>query len=120
MRRPSSRMAPHTVTVTRNAFGADQDGGARVASSSSQQSLRCFVQPGIARVVVDTSDETGLNRTTEFKPTRIYFLDDADLKVDDLVTWADHVGRTHVYQVVGYTPPATPMAQWLAECQEKI
>ncbi|MDR3582575.1 MAG: hypothetical protein P4L67_04850 [Candidatus Pacebacteria bacterium] len=119
MRRPSARMAPHTVTVQHNAFGADQDGGARVASSTSSQSLRCFVQPGEARTIVDTSDETGMNRTIEFNPTKIYFLDDADLSSKDVLVWVDGAGRTRIYQVVGYTAPAVPAAQWWASCQEK-
>jgi hypothetical protein len=119
MRRPSARMAPHTVTVQRNAMGADQDGGMKVASSTSEQSLRCFVQPGEARTIVDTSDDNGMNRVTEFNPTKIYFLDDADLSTRDLVTWVDVAGRTRIYQVVGYTAPAAPAAQWWASCQEK-
>lgn len=120
MRKPSARMAPHSVTITHNHFGADQDGGMRVDSASNVANLPCFVQPGIARTIVDTSDETGDSRVTEFNPTKIYFLEDANLTTRDLISWVDHVGRTHNYQVVGYIAPATPFAQWRAECQEKI
>lgn len=120
MRRPSARMQPHVVSVTHNTQATDADGGRRVISSQVVTGLRCFVQPGIARTIIDTTDLTGNNRVTEFNPTRIYFTDDAGLKVDDQITWVDHTGRTHVYLVVGYIAPAAPMAPWRAECKENI
>jgi hypothetical protein len=113
-------MAPHVVTITRNTQGTEEDGGRRVASATTATSLRCFVQPGLARTIIDTSDATGNSRVTEFNPTRIYFLDDVGISVQDLISWVDHAGVTHTYQVVGYIAPAAPFAQWRAECQEKI
>jgi hypothetical protein len=113
-------MQPHVVSVEHGHFGADQDGGRRVASSSETASLRCFVQPGEARTIVDTADRTGLSRVTEFNPTKIYFVDDAALKSQDRIDWVDASGRNHVYLVVGYYPPCGTSVMWNAVCEERI
>jgi DUF1365 family protein len=113
-------MQPHVVTVTRNHHGADQDGGHRIASSSDVVGLRCFVQPGEARTVITTDDQTGLNRVTEFNPTKIYFVDDAALKIQDVIAWVDAASRTHTYVVLGYYPPCGTNVMWNAVCQEQI
>lgn len=111
-------MQPHVVAVTRNRMGADDDGGMRVAVSASKSNLPCFVQPGQAQTIIDTSDTTGNSRVTEVIPTKVYFVNDADLDVKDLVTWVDQVGRTHVYRVEGYKPPCGTQVLWVAECKE--
>jgi hypothetical protein len=113
-------MQPHVVAVTRNHFGADQDGGRRVASTETPVGLPCFVQPGESRTIIDTSDQTGLNRVIEFSPTKIYFVDDAFLSSQDVITWVDASGKSHDYQVVGYYPPCGTSVMWNAVCQENI
>lgn len=120
MRRPSARVQPHVVTVTHNHAGADQDGGRRVASSSDSAGLRCFVQPGESRTVIDSADQTGLSRVTELNPTKIYFVDDAGLKLQDVITWVDESANTHSYVVLGYYPPCGTSVMWNAVCQEQI
>lgn len=120
MRRPSARMQPHTVTATYNSWGADMDGGRRVVGTRTASGLACFVQPGKARTIIETADETGLRRVTEFNPTQVYFVDDPGLSVDDLLTWVDAAGRTHTYRVVGYYPPCGTAVVWHAACEERI
>jgi hypothetical protein len=120
MRRPSSRMQPHVVTVSLNTQGADQDGGRRVDSTKTARSVRCFVQPGKAQTIVETSNSEGLQRVTEFNPTSIYFVNDAGLNVHDVVTWAEPSGKTHVYLVVGYYPPCGTQVLWRASCEERV
>jgi hypothetical protein len=111
-------MQPHVVTTVVNRQGSDQDGGRRVASST-RSSARCFVQPGESRVIVDSADQTGVSRVTEFSPTKVYFVDDAGLKVDDQIEWVDASGKNHIYLVVGYYPPCGTNVMWVAACQER-
>lgn len=111
---------PHLVTATHNTQGTDQDGGRRVASSTTRRNLRCFVQPGKAQTVVTTDDAEGLRRVTEFVPTAVYFVDDAALSVDDQLTWLDASGNSHVYLVVGYYPPCGTNVFWHASCEERV
>lgn len=118
MRRPSARMQPHVVAVVHNSQGTDQDGGRRV-KSSSRSSAPCFVQPGESRTVIDTSDGSGLSRVTEFNPTKVYFVDDAGIAVNDVIEWTDAAGRPHSYLVVGYFPPCGTSVMWVAACQEQ-
>lgn len=113
-------MQPHVVSATYQAWDADMDGGRLARPESQASGLRCYVQPGKARTIVETSDEMGLRRVTEFNPTQVYFADDAGLSVDDLLTWVDAAGRTHTYRVVGYYPPCGTAVVWHAACEERI
>jgi hypothetical protein len=113
-------MQPHVVSVKYNHFGADEDGGRRVAAPGTGVGLRCFVQPGEARTIVDTADATGQSRVTEFNPTKVYFVDDAALSSQDLIEWVDAVGVNHIYLVVGYYPPCGTSVMWNAVCQERV
>lgn len=112
-------MQPHSVVVVHNHHGTDQDGG-RLIATSTRSTARCFVQPGEARTIVDSSNETGLSRVTEFNPTKIFFVDDAAISTQDLIEWTDLAGRSHVYLVVGYYPPCGTNVLWHAVCQERI
>ena len=120
MRRPSARMQPHVVSVTYNVWGTDQDGAPKIVGTRGGSDMSCFVQPGKAQTLVETSDEMGLRRVTEFNPTNVYFVDDAGLSVHDLLTWTDAAGRVHTYLVVGYYPPCGTSVVWHAACQERI
>lgn len=122
MRRPSARMQPHVVAATYNNMDVDMDGGprARRVNQSRAGALPCFVQPGEARTIVETSDDVGTRRITELNPTTVYFVDDAGLEVKDVLTWVDASGRAHVYNVVGYYPPCGTSVVWRAVCEERV
>lgn len=115
-------MQPHVVTATHNQLDTDMDGGPRVdvQAQAIRTGLRCFVQPGQSRTIVETNDEAGLRRITEFNPTTVYFVDDAGLKVDDVLTWVDGAGATRVYAVRGYYAPCGTSVLWHAVCEERI
>lgn len=112
-------MQPHVVTKIDNTFGADQDGGLRVASSAMKRNIKCFVQPGRAQPIVETSESEGTRRVTVFVPTTIFFIDDADLTIYDQLVWTDAAGRCHTYLVVGYYPPCGTNVLWHAACEER-
>jgi len=120
MRRPSARLQPHVVAATYHVWGTDMDGGRRVEGSRVASGLPCFVQPGEARTIITTSDTAGTQRVTEVNPTNVYFVEDARLSIQDLLTWVDTSGVTHVYQVVGYYPPCGTSVLWRACCEERI
>lgn len=104
MRRFSSRMFPHAVTLT--PMGYDRAAGGRLQVPGAPVALRGVVQAkgtsrgaGAARVEVDYV---------------AYFADDPGCKADDRIGWA---GRT--LSAVG---PARPSARgggpWAVECTE--
>lgn len=112
-------MQPHQIAKVGNKFGTDQDGGRLVASSATTSGLRCFVQPGKAQTLVETDDK-GNNSVVQLVMASIYFVDDAQLKVHDLLEWVDSSGTTHNYLVVGYWPPCGTSVCWHASCEERI
>lgn len=114
---------PHQVNLTRNVWGggADADGGRRVKSSTSVSGVSAFAQPGRATTIIATSDEGGLRRVTELTPTMIFFVDDQQLKIDDLIYWLDPATNIgHNYLVIGWQPPCGSGQLWVASCEERI
>ena len=105
MRSPSSRCWPHEVTLTRQIWGQDGDGGRVITGSQTGQQVDCSVQPGKPERLVTTDPDTGLRRITQIVPCEVIFPENPRLNTDDLVTWTDYDssenGETHVYQVKG-------------------
>ena len=120
MRHPSGRMMPHQVLVTHNIFGTDVDGGRKIVGTRPVKNVPAFVQPGKSRTIVETADETGYRRVTETNPTRIYFVSDQSLEVQDMISWVDSLSVTHNYIVTGYSEPGGLTSFWMADCDEVI
>lgn len=120
MRAPTARCVPHIVNITHNAWTTDQDGGRKVASTVIQNQVPCFVQPGQARTVMETSDEGGLRRVTEIVPGKVYFVSDVGLKTNDLIAWLDTTNIIHNYIVLGYQQPCSSGSLWVADVEERL
>jgi hypothetical protein len=115
-------MQPHVVAATYNRFDSDMDGGprAQAKNQTTRSGVSCFVQPRKAETLIETNEETGTRRITQLVLADVYFVDDAALNSDDLLTWNDSGGRSHVYRVVGYYPPCGTSVVWHAVCEEQI
>jgi len=113
-------MQPHKVTITYNTWGTDIDGGRMVTSSRILAQVPCFVQPGKARTIVDTSDERGFRRVTEIVPTRVFFVSNVSVNIHDLIQWVDGMNVKHNYAVIGFIEPGGLNSFWRADCQETI
>ena len=124
MRSPSSRCWPHEVTLTRNTWGTDADGGRQVASSATVEQVDCSVQQGEPREEITVEPETGLRRVTQIIPAEIIFPENPRLNADDLITWIDSDGgpdtETHIYQVKGTINAAGLRSVWRVRAEERI
>jgi hypothetical protein len=124
MRSPSSRCWPHEVTLTRNTWAEDADGGRFVASTVTVRQVDCSVQQGEPKEEITIGPEEGLRRVTQTIPTTVIFPDNPRLKVDDLITWVDTDGgpdsETHIIQVKGKRDAAGLRSVWAVQGFEKI
>ena len=97
MRNPSSRCWPHEVTLTRNTWGQDSDGGRAVVSTQTVQQVDCLVQPEPPERLVSIDPESGLRRVTEVIPGTIIFPENPRLSVDDRIPGSMRTKRdTHI------------------------
>ena len=120
MRSPSARCWPHEVTLTRNVWGQDADGGRIVTGTKVQQQVDCMVQPAEPERLVTVDPETGLRRITEIVKTEIIFPENPKLSVDDLVAFTDDADQLHNYQVKGTLPAAMLGSVWQVHTVELI
>lgn len=95
MMRPSGMVRPTPVTLTRNVWGQDADGGKVVTGTVTLAETLCSVQQDPAQRVVG---EDG--RLSTLIPTTLRFSDSLDLRVDDVATWAEN-GVVHSIQIEG-------------------
>jgi len=106
MRSPSSRCWPHDITLTRNAWTNDVDGGRILAGQTIVYDIPCSVQPGEATTEETSDPEGGLRRVTHIVPFNVIFPENPQLNVDDLISWLDsdggNDGVTHLIRVKGY------------------
>lgn len=96
MKRPSSRIRPHQVTLTLNTWGTDVGAGPIIAAQRTVANVPCSVHPGEP---VLTQDEA--ERWTQVTPYRVHFYDDPGLKKGDVIGWKDPRGRYHNILVSG-------------------
>lgn len=119
MRQPSSRCQPHKVLLRKNTWTTDEDGGRKVSSYAEYPNTSAFVQPGVSKLLIEESDQTGTRRVTEMTPTKVYFVNDPALNAEDLIYFVETVGRTHWYKVLALQPPCATSVLWIAECEER-
>ncbi len=124
MRSPSPRCWPHEVTLTRNTWTEDADGGRKVGSTVTVRQVDCSVQPGEPEERIETSPDTGERRVTQVIPAEIIFPENPHLNVDDLATWIDYEssenGETHVYQVKGRMNAASLGSVFKVRTEERV
>lgn len=120
MRSPSPRCWPHEVTLTRNIWGQDADGGRTVKSTRISQQVDCMVQPAEPERLVTADPDTGLRRITEIIKTEIIFPENPKLSVDDLVAFVDDADQLHNYQVKGTLAAAFLGSVWKVHTVELI
>lgn len=89
---PDPGMFPHEVSITRNTWGEDLDGGIMPASSVTYADWPCFVQAEAPKSVAEDDIGTGLRRHTKVTPYAIQFREDPKLSIDDQITWIDDTG----------------------------
>lgn len=121
MRNPSSRCWPHEVTLTRQSWTQDADGGRLAGTPTIVRQVDCLVQPEPPERIVSTDPDTGLRRVTEVIPGQIIFPENPRLSVDDLIQWVDdEEGETHQYQVKSQRSASELGSVWAVRVEEKI
>jgi len=124
MRQPSSRCFPHTVTLTRNTWGSEGDGGRIPTSQVIVTDVIAFVQQGEPQELIEDSEETGDRRITQIVPTKILFPENPRLNIHDLVTWVDCDTDwdpvTHLIRIFGCRNVIGLASVWQAIGEEKI
>lgn len=88
-------MRSQSVTLLQHTWGADEDGGAVLASTTST-TAQCSVFPGEPDLVLDESTM----RWTGVTPYELHFSSDPSLNPRDEITWVDG-GRSHNLVVAG-------------------
>lgn len=101
-----------------NVWTTDVDGGRKISTTSERTSVACFVQPGVAKLIIEESDQSGTRRVTETTPAKIYFVDDPDVNAEDLIYWVETNGRFHWYKVLAKNPPCGTEVMWVCEAEE--
>lgn len=121
---PDPGIFPHSVSITRNTWGQDLDGGRMIASSVTFSGWAAFVQQEPGRHELDDSPEIGLRRSSQVKPFLIDFRENPHLKVDDTVTWIDDTGDdnpgVHVIQVNNVSNMIGLRGTWHVRGQETV
>ncbi|WP_422924492.1 hypothetical protein [Singulisphaera sp. PoT] len=99
MRSPSARLRTGTVDLYRYRPDFDADSGA-VADISSliAKGVACSVQP------ISVEQVTQNKRTTQVTKYDLWFFDDHQLAIKDLVVWVDAAGVSHNLFVFGQLP----------------
>ena len=108
MRRPSARLTPNTVTVSRVTFGQDAAGGRAVTATPQPQSYAVSIHPTSAAVKSEHLREQGVQYFT------VHFYDDPDLRVRDEVV--DSLGRRLVV-VSPRGPSGGVRRSWPVDCE---
>jgi hypothetical protein len=123
MRSPSPRCWPHCVTLTRNTWGTDADGGRMVVSSVTVQQVGCSVQQErpTQEITVDPAD--GSRRVNQVIPTIVIFPENPRLFPDDLITWTVtdcDQAEVHLIRVQSQRNPSGVSSVWDVHCVERI
>lgn len=115
--RLGSVLLTDSVTVQRNTWGSDGDGGRVITSFTQTSNVPAAVQPG------DPERELGggLSRVTMRIPYTIDFQSDVNLRADDEIIWDDpDTGRSHTIDVLTYVNLGSGSQTYQATGVERI
>ena len=115
---PSANVLVHSVTLTLNIWGQDQDGFRLLTGSRQVANIPCQVDPQDPEREVKTSGD-GLERITTLTAHELIFLADYGLQIDDEIDWTDAGGNTHHMIVVGVNRQAG-RAPVLVKANERV
>lgn len=123
MRSPSARCWPHEVTLTRNTWGTDADGGRLVISTTTVSQVDCSVQQERPTEEITVGAADGSRRVNQVIPTIVIFPENPSLKPDDLITWTVNdcdSAEVHVIRVNSQRNPSGVSSVWDVHGVERI
>ena len=120
---PDPGMFPHEVSITRQTWNTDVDGGRMIASQVTYAEWPAFVQSDGGKVEIEDDIEKGERRVSYVQPFTVDFRENPKLNVHDIVTWIDDTGddspEVHVIQVTGSTDLMGLRGVWEVSGEER-